>query len=226
MKAKPFRQLGCCSVGLALLIGAPSAAQTAIHNADVPPFARQDYEIGKQAILNGEPTKALEALDDAVRRDPAFAKAHDGRGVALAMLNRREESETAFRTAIQLDDKFAEPRFNLGKLLLEENRAVEAEDELQVAVSLQPEHLQAVELLLDSMVATDDETSAIKLLGSLHSDHRIHPAQLHLELGAALRERGMRDEAIEQFRFVFSDQPSPSERWEAQLALWRLAAKP
>ena len=95
----------------------------------------------------------------------------------MALLNRKPESEKAFRAAIRLDEAFAEPRFNLGKLLLEAGRSLEAKEQLQTAVALNPDHLPSIELLLDSMLATRDESSAVTLLGSLHRRHVSHPAQ-------------------------------------------------
>jgi Flp pilus assembly protein TadD len=56
------------------------------HDQETTEQVLQDYEAGKRALLNGELTTAMSAFDAALVVDPKFAKAHDGRGVALALL--------------------------------------------------------------------------------------------------------------------------------------------
>src|SRR5207244_10820774 len=105
----------------ALAVAATGELATAQFRTDpaivstAPLLAAQDYQLGVDAIRNGEYRKALQQFDGALTADPDYLKAHDGRGVALALLNRFAESEAAFVTAIRLDAKFAEPHFNLGK---------------------------------------------------------------------------------------------------------------
>src|SRR5262245_42643349 len=133
------------------------AATQAGSRGDATPASAQDkFDTGMRAILARDFAAALQAFDEAVRLDPDLTKAHDGRGVALALLNRKADAEKAFRLAIRLDDHFVEPHFNLGKLLLELDRSVEARDELQRAVSLDPRHLPSIELLLDCMLSMRD----------------------------------------------------------------------
>ena len=116
-------------------------------------------------------------------------------------------------------------RDSTGKLLLEAGRSLEAKEQLQTAVALNPDHLPSIELLLDSLLATRDESSAVTLLGSLHRRHVSHPAQWHLDVGAALVERGKHQEARRQYAAVASDDPTPTERREAELALSRMATR-
>lgn len=157
--------------------------------------------------------------------DPQYAKAHDARGVALVLLKRNEEAAAAFRTAIRLDQRFAEPRFNLGKLLLESGRHSEAKQQRQTALQLNVDDLPTIELLIDSLLALNDEPSAVSHLESLHQRNIGHPAHWHLDIASALVHRRMPDEARSQYRLVLADDPTASERREAVLALSRLSKR-
>jgi tetratricopeptide (TPR) repeat protein len=192
----------------------------------VPVEAERHYRAGVESVRRHDLSIALMELDEAIALDPEYAKAHDARGVVLAMLKRVDASEAAFVTAIRLNPGYYESHFNLGKLLLESKRPMEAKGHLKEAIELDPAHLPSIELLVDSMLATHDEQAAATLLESVHQRNRDHPAGLHLEIASAMKEDGSGEGALAQYRRVFDDNPSPSERREAELALWRLGSRP
>src|SRR5262245_47533973 len=152
----------------------------------------------------------------------ALCKSTAARGVVLAMLGRNSESESTFRTAIELDGELFEPHFNFGKLLLEMKRPLEAKTELRRATELNSRHLPSIELFVDSMLATHDEASAATFLEEIDKRQVDHPVSLHLEVATAMQQDGALIPAADQYKVVLRHSPSPSERSQAELALWRI----
>src|SRR5262245_39037645 len=72
-------------------------------NESASPEARNHYQAGVDLARRQDLSAALRRLDIAISLDALFTKAHDARGVVLAMLGRSKDSEAAFRTAIALD---------------------------------------------------------------------------------------------------------------------------
>lgn len=186
-----------------------------------PQKAQKDYAAAVDLIRKQEYEKALWALDEALAIYPAYAKAHNARGVVLGMMDRLKESEASLVAAIRYDENFTEPHFNLGKLLLELGQAPEAKQELQKAVGLQSSHMPAIELLIDAMLTIHDETAAVSLVRSLHTRGLEHPAEFHLEIATELERHGMSGLATEQYSLSFQDHPSEAERRNAEVGLSR-----
>src|SRR5215472_2368705 len=64
--------------------------------------------IGLCLIRLYRPGEAIDALDEAIRINPAYAPSHQRRGVALQMAGRSRDAESSFRRAISLDPRNAE----------------------------------------------------------------------------------------------------------------------
>ena len=190
-----------------------------LNDLGASPEAYRQYLAGIEAIRAGNLEEALQILDNALKIYPAYSKSHNARGIVFHMTQRSKEAEGAFRDAIKFDADSLEPRINLGNLLLESNRPYEARTELQKALEVDAENLTALDLLLESMLVTDDEMSAVSLVRSLHRRSTKHPAHLHLEIASTLNGHGMIDLAAEQYSLVLQDGPSLSERLEAEAAL-------
>ena len=193
-----------------------------LNDLNAPPEAYRQYLAGVKAIRAGDFEKALLALDKALMIYPGYSKSYNARGVAFHMIQNARQAEDSFRHAIEFDMDSLEPRINLGNLLLESNRPSEARIELQKAVEIDAENLTATELLLESMLVTHDESSAVSLARSLHRKGAKHPARFHLKIASALEEHGMVDLQAEEYSTLLQDEPSPSEKLQAEAFLSRL----
>jgi len=77
------------------------------------------FEIYNNAVTKfelGERGEALNLFDEALRVGSDFADAWNGKGNALAALNRSEEAEECYKKAVQLNPEMPEAWVNLGKL--------------------------------------------------------------------------------------------------------------
>ena len=216
---------------LTLILAVEAAAQqhsptVSIDDLSVPATARKYYDAGVAATRSQNWKKAHDSLQEALRIDPKYARAHNALGVVLVFMGKTvAEIEAAFRSAIVSDPKLPDAHFNLGKLLLESSRPAEAKEELQRVLELDSRHAPANQLLAESMLMTHDGGSAALLLRSLHQRHVDHPASLHVEIGSELEAHGMFDLALEQYEFALADASSPAERTNAELGLSRLKSR-
>ncbi len=72
---------------------------------------------GMEAFLEGRHEAAIEALDDAVERDPGYAEAWSNKGVVYRAMGRHEDAVAAYQRALELDPGALTIWNNLGMLL-------------------------------------------------------------------------------------------------------------
>jgi tetratricopeptide (TPR) repeat protein len=193
-----------------------------VNDLKISPKARNYFRSGLEAIHAARWQKAIDAFSHALAINAEYAKAYNGLGVAYAVTGLDGKAEDAFRNAIRIDDKLAEAHFNLGKLLVELNRPAEATLHLRDALNSDAHDVFAIELLVDSMLSTHDEDSAVGLMRSLDSKNVVHPAELHLRIGAALEDHSQNELATEQYSLVIQESSSETERSEAAVAISRV----
>ena len=207
-----------------LHVPAVSRAQTvSVNELGVPKSAKNYYSTGKKAVAVQNWEEALAAFNNAIKTYPRYAKALNAKGAVLAVTGQLSEAELTFRRAVELDPKLAESHFNLGKLLLESNRQLEAKSELTLSVDLGYQNPAAIDLLVQSMLETHDEDSAVLLVRSLHRTHIGHAPGLHLEIGSALERLSKAELAIDQYSLALKENPTESDRKKAEIALQRLS---
>jgi tetratricopeptide (TPR) repeat protein len=95
----------------------------------------------------GQHALALDALQTALRHDPAFVPARVTLGNLLLEMHLSDEALTAFRAAVRCDPTSAAAQFGLGRALAALDRRTEARGPLKRALELQPSHKPAAELL-------------------------------------------------------------------------------
>lgn len=108
---------------------------------------RAQVSIGRLALDLGDPGLAYEHLARAVTRLPGNATAHEGLGLALGMLGRREEAIGALQTASRLDPGNAATRFNLAVTYANAGRSDEAREVAEALVRERPDYTRAREFL-------------------------------------------------------------------------------
>ena len=161
-------------------------------------------------LLEANPGGALAHIDAALRANPAYPEAHNNRGLALQLLERFEEAESAHAEALRLEPTFAEAHNNRGTALQKLNRRAEAEAAYRKALRLRPAGLQARVNLGNVLLARGAaEEASSHYRAALAIDPGL--ADVHYTLGAALERTGRLDEAAAQYRETLRLQPSAAD---------------
>ena len=83
----------------------------------------------------GEPTRAVELMQQSLKLHPPQPEVHNNLGKALERAQQLEEAEYHYRQALSLRENFVQAQHNLGLLLLSQQRFDEAEAELLHALA-------------------------------------------------------------------------------------------
>jgi predicted O-linked N-acetylglucosamine transferase (SPINDLY family) len=108
----------------------------------VPNHADSLHLLGVLALQAGHPEPALTLIQHAIRFRPDGAVYQSNFGQVLERLNRFDEAERAYRTAIALDPKGAEAFNNLGRLLQGRGDLEEAETNFLEAIEINPDYAE------------------------------------------------------------------------------------
>ncbi len=134
----------------------------------------------------------------AARLSPREAMFPFNQGRALAALGEAEPAVLAFRAALKCKPDFVEAFYELGALLHRTGRMDEAERAFRQILRLVPGHVPAKLMLgVDAGRPQDAETPLRRALDEA-ADPRMK-AQLHTNLGIALRRQRKDVEALEQY---------------------------
>ena len=85
----------------------------------------------------------MDSFDKAIEIKPAFAQAHNDRGVALQLLKKQDMALVSFEKAIALDPHLALAHLHRGRLLKEMQQFESALHSLEQATQLAPQNAQA-----------------------------------------------------------------------------------
>lgn len=154
------KKLICMAIGSLPFIVSCTSMQTASNETDnwrINPHysvnnsaqsADSLYQLGRYYQGQQRYQQALVAYQRAIAVDAAYVEAHNGMGVVLALLNRHDESITAFRAAISQDKKNSVHLYNnLGHALYLKGEYVDAIFTLEIAAALDPANTLASENL-------------------------------------------------------------------------------
>jgi hypothetical protein len=137
----------------------------------------------------GQLDAAEAALQEAIRLDPASAKALNNLGNVLGDRGALAAAERAYRDAIALDPALPEPHNNLGHLFRRQNRLPEAEANLRAALNLAPNLVDARinlgNVLVDQgqYAAAEEQYCAALALAPHNADAQYDLGALHLLTG-------------------------------------------
>ncbi|GAC1651457.1 MAG: hypothetical protein NVS4B12_22250 [Ktedonobacteraceae bacterium] len=93
---------------------------------------------GNTLFNTGRYMEALNAFDRAIRIDPTYADAYEGRGSVLYLLGRYAEALASYEQAITLDTRFAQAYFGKGNVLYSLKRLEEAFACQEQALEIEP----------------------------------------------------------------------------------------
>ena len=125
----------------------------------VPKAAQKAYDRGIDFVKKGDPSRAIEELEKAIKLDPAFSSAHGDLGVLYAQLGRLQDGESEIRQAIALDPYASSTHSNLGWVLYQQRSFSDAERSARRALSLSPVNDPA-HLLLGILLGGEPATRA------------------------------------------------------------------
>ncbi len=103
----------------------------------------------QDALGAGEPARALEIVEQAMKTFPADAQLRFLRGLALSGLKRAEEAEAVFRGLTQEYPELPEPHNNLAFVLAAQGKLEAARSALEAAIAALPDYALAHENLGD-----------------------------------------------------------------------------
>ncbi|HEX6375029.1 MAG TPA: DUF3857 domain-containing protein [Allosphingosinicella sp.] len=117
-----------------------SDAERATLREEAPRGVADYIERGFRLMADGSVKAALADFDKAIELQPANARAHANRGVALVHLNRLDEAEAALRRAGELNEEDFVVHQGLGMLHLARDRPEEAASALGRSLQLAPDN--------------------------------------------------------------------------------------
>ncbi len=105
--------------------------------ASVPKEAREEYDKGRSAILNGsDPAKGIPHLEKAVRIYPDFLQAQLLLGTTYMDVHEAEKAEAALKRVLKIDPKTPQAYFALGEIYRERKEYPAAEEAIRHGLSL------------------------------------------------------------------------------------------
>jgi len=156
----------------------------------------------------GEPAKAEWSLREALRYSPTSAEANFNLGLLLAEQERREEAEACLRAALKSDPNLAEAAYNLGVLVANRNPG-ETIALCRQAASLRPDEPKYSYTLAFYLRQAGDTRGAVAVLQPLIQQHPDQADAIVL-LGSIYKEIGLRDKALQLYRYAAENQALPA----------------
>jgi len=164
--------------------------------------AETRFLIGVCERGEGRLVRAEQAFRDTIRLDAGYAPAHDGLGVTLFALHRREEALEAFGHAVSLNPGEAHYQNNLGYAYLQEGRLLEAETCFRKSMTLMPGNTLAMNNMGFCLVKLGREAEALRVF------RRALPAgAAYNNLGAAYERCGKRRQALAFYKKALRASP-------------------
>jgi tetratricopeptide (TPR) repeat protein len=192
-------------------------------------FADAHHLHGLCRSLLGQPEKALEAFDTAVKLNPRYVEAHIHRGLILNQLGRSAEAEEAFRKASALEGprtgrfslhvaaRLANQHAALGEAYAEAGGLADAVEQYKKAVELGPAFIDLRYRLARLMLDAGNPLGAREELDRV-LQARPGFVEAQASLGLAYYLSGDAAEARKVWRDALDRQPENS-RVEAYLAM-------
>jgi tetratricopeptide (TPR) repeat protein len=160
----------------------------------------------------GKAGEALQAGEQALRRDPDSAEGHFQLGQALQAQGQREPARRQLAEAVRLRPEHAEAHSALGLLLARQNRLEEAEAHLAEAVRLRPEQAALhhnLGVCLAQRGRAEEGIASLRRALELRPDY----AEACYNLGAVLVEAGRREEGIAAYQRALELRPGYGEAY-------------
>jgi tetratricopeptide (TPR) repeat protein len=191
--------------------------QDTVAKAPHNPHARNGLGL---ALVDTDPTAAIEQYQEAIRRKPDLAVAQGNWGNALLKLGRPAEALEHYRDAIRLDPKIIACHVGMGVALTNTGRQAEAVDCYRTALRLRPDDPTTHNNLGIVLSALGRPAEAIE---HFELALRVNPKSLlsHNNIAIAMLALGRIAEAIEHYQLAVKIDPNCAEAYyNLSIPLW------
>ena len=144
----PFLAAVCAVLVLSQLVGGPARAQAPRQSA-LPATQTRPQDSAQAALKAGNPQRALEIADTALKTLPNDAQLRFVRAVSLSLLYRLPEAEAAFADLTREFPELPEPYNNLAVVRAAQGKLDQARNALEDAIRAVPDYAVAYENLGD-----------------------------------------------------------------------------
>ena len=189
---------------------------------------REDYRIAHALFQQQKFAEAGDALDRALRGDPAFVPAWILRGRMAMAADRFDVARPAFERAVALAPESAQARFMLGFFCYVANDFAEARTVLAKATALDPADANAVFYLAMTEEALAHPSEALRRYEeavALQERSGRPNADIHIAYGRLLFSLGRYDESGRQIAHVLQIDPASRDGHYEQGRLYLEAGK-
>lgn len=159
------------------------------------------YDLGRAWMTQGNYTKALQPMLQALSLQPRMVKAENNLGLIYEAQNRTKDAVTAYENAVrwQAQDPHPseQPLLNYGTLLSTERHAAEAVPFLEQAASIAPSNFKIHEELARAL---DQQGQLLRATTEMARAAELDPKnpRLHYQLGQMYRHAGNGTKAAEE----------------------------
>ncbi len=150
LAARRIGTLVFCVVALAVFSTSSVSAQGEAADDNAVAVFNQAQEIHEKGDLAG----AIALYAKALKIMPEFPEAEYQRATALLALNKTDDAEKGFRSAVELRPEWSLALTSLGSILVQKNKYAEAETVLAKAIELEPQNPPAIVALADLRLKT------------------------------------------------------------------------
>lgn len=179
--------------------------------AGTPSPALELYQKAQQAVKEGNKKKAIEFLEQAVRKHPQFAEAYKELGALYMTTNNLEKAIAAFKEAVRIvPDNFTH-RLNYGYALLLGNRGKEAKDELLKAIVLNDKSAGAFIQLGKAQIMLKEYDDGEKTLRQAINLGGPDGTMAYRVLGVLYNDKGDLEHAVEAFEKYLNMSPNTKD---------------
>ncbi|MCL5035624.1 MAG: tetratricopeptide repeat protein [Chloroflexi bacterium] len=144
--------------------------------------------------------EAEKEYEAALKANPRFFMAIDGLGHVYLARKEYDKAEAAFRKSIEINPETPGGYIGLGLLLNELKKYDKAEEAYKKVLVLNPANIFANVGIADSLLGRGDVDQALALYQKTLDKAGSHSASIYISIGKALMNKGMTDQAAEQFR--------------------------
>ncbi|MDB2608737.1 tetratricopeptide repeat protein [Paracoccaceae bacterium] len=155
---------------------------------------------------------ALEAFEQTVELNPAYAEGFNNLGVLFKKTNQLKRAVEAYKKAILLKPDYATAYNNLGNVFQEQGRTDNAYEAYKKAISLRPDYATAWN---NFSVALKDRGDLEESIKAVKTAIQINPnyAEAHNTLGVVLNRFGEFSEAVGAYKVAISLKPDNAEAY-------------
>ena len=173
--------------------------------------SREYYHYGRVYLESGEPENALAQFEIALDAEPGDPEILIGIGRAYIQLKDYEKAVESLEKALKKEPGFADIHYHLGTCFLNMNSKEKAINEFKEALNINPGYMVAKRRLNELMGAGGDagrKREKERRKRNSEEERISRQANIHFHMGNALFEKGMLNEAHEEYRQAVKLRPN------------------